>query len=78
MAVKVINVRCDACNGVSELFTEHGGTNRIFECPRCLVGPATEIPSAPAFHLEGISGAFPTAADKWAVDHERAAKRGPQ
>lgn len=34
--------------------------------------PAQRIISTPRFQLEGVSGDFPTAADKWAKRHEEA------
>lgn len=38
--------------------------------------PATKVLSVPKFKLEGWSGAFPTQADKWARDHEKAGAKG--
>lgn len=46
-------------------------------CPKC--GKDTQyMVAAPRVKLEGITGHFPTAADKWANLHEKEAKREPQ
>jgi len=39
---------------------------------------AKRIISVPHFTLEGVSGDFPTAADKWARVHEEAGKRSDE
>ena len=45
-------------------------------CPKC--GKDTQyMVAAPRVKLEGITGDFPTAADKWAKLHETEAKRQP-
>jgi hypothetical protein len=41
------------------------------QCPECEL-TATRIISGTSFKLEGVSGDFPTAADKWTKLHERA------
>lgn len=46
---------------------------RSVECPHCH-NEATRIISSPRFVLEGVTGAFPTAADAWARKHEQAAR----
>ena len=60
--------RCNHCEHKFEAFVDS-------KCPKC-GGDTRRLVSAPAFHLEGISGHFPTAADKWARDHELRAGRG--
>ena len=47
---------------------------RIYECSTCGL-PANRMVSAPRCKLEGFSGAFPTAADKWVNDRESHMKR---
>mgnify|MGYP003345816005 CR=1 FL=1 len=46
---------------------------RSVECPHCH-NEASRIISSPRISLEGITGAFPSAADKWARKHEQAAR----
>ena len=43
------------------------------ECPAC-TEVAYRIISAPRIKLDGISGHFPTASDKWARNHEEATR----
>ena len=38
--------------------------------------PAHKVVSRPNFKLEGWSGAFPTRADKWTKEHEKAGEKG--
>jgi uncharacterized protein (UPF0212 family) len=44
---------------------------RSIECPHCH-NEASRIISTPRIALEGITGAFPSAADAWARKHEEA------
>lgn len=46
----------------------------VVECPHCR-NDASRIISSPRIALEGLTGAFPDAAAKWARLHEQAAKR---
>ena len=46
---------------------------RSVECPHCH-NEASRIISSPRIRLEGLTGAFPSAADKWARKHEEAAR----
>ena len=46
---------------------------RSVECPHCH-NEASRIISSPRIKLEGITGAFPSAADAWARKHEQAAR----
>lgn len=43
------------------------------ECPNCEL-LAFRVISAPKIKLEGVSGSFPTASDKWANQHEEATR----
>jgi len=45
-------------------------------CPECGASSG-RIQSAIRFKLEGITGHFPTAADKWATLHEREGRKEP-
>ena len=56
---------------VSEKFVDDVVT--VVECPHCR-NDASRIISSPRIRLEGITGAFPTAADAWARKHEEAAR----
>jgi len=46
---------------------------RSIECPHCR-NEASRIISSPRISLEGITGAFPSAFDKWARKHEEATR----
>jgi hypothetical protein len=54
---------------ISEHFVDHS-INRV-QCPHCDL-LATRKLAAPRSKLEGITGAFPTASDRWAMVHEQA------
>lgn len=45
----------------------------VVECPHCR-NDASRLISTPRIKLEGITGAFPTAADQWARKHEEATR----
>jgi len=61
--------RCDRCEAITEEF------GLVTDTHRCVCGGSARYKiSAPLFKLEGVTGDFPTAADKWAKDHEKAAK----
>jgi hypothetical protein len=61
VSLRVFDFRC--VNGhVSEHF-EEAGTCAV-QCPTCQQ-MALRLVSAPRAKLEGITGAFPSAADKW-------------
>jgi len=63
--------RCDDCHATFELLRNHG-TNKT-ECTEC-GGLATRMISPVRSKLEGITGHFPDAADKWARSHTAAAR----
>lgn len=46
---------------------------KVVECPHCH-NDASRIISTPRIALEGITGAFPSAADAWARKHEEGHK----
>ncbi len=46
-------------------------------CPEC-GGIMDRVISPTRFKLEGLTGHFPTAADKWARQHEKAAREEPK
>ena len=69
--MKKLNDFVCQCGNKFEELTE-GNT---VKCPQCS-NLALKVISPIKFHLEGASGDFPTAADKWTKDHINAAKRG--
>lgn len=54
---------CGTCGKVSEKLVD--SDYHTIECPECH-GDAIEQMSMPTVRLEGITGAFPGAADRWA------------
>jgi putative FmdB family regulatory protein len=48
-------------------------SHKVTGCPECHMN-ATRVIAPVRCQLEGISGHFPDAADKWARQHERAGK----
>jgi putative FmdB family regulatory protein len=65
---KINDYRCTACDFIFEDLEEN-----TCSCPECS-NLAKKIMTPVRFHLDGASGDFPTAADRWAKDHEKAAK----
>jgi hypothetical protein len=62
---------CGDCGTVTEKYLD--SSIRTIECPECF-GNATQLMSMPTVKLEGITGSFPGAAEKWArvrEDHAR-------
>ena len=66
---RLYEFRCSS-NHISEVLA-YPETHEVL-CREC-GDPAQRIISPVRSHLEGISGAFPTAADRWARVHEQAA-----
>lgn len=54
---------CGTCGQVSEKLVD--SDYHTIECPECH-GDAVEQLSMPTVRLEGITGSFPGAADRWA------------
>lgn len=63
-------------HGEFEAFNTIDNRHNMF-CPICDLDAEYMI-AAPRIKLEGITGHFPTAADKWATLHEKEAKREPR
>ena len=66
MSIRVYDFRCFEGH-VSEHFVD--ADIYVVQCPRCHQFAARQ-PAAPRAKLEGITGAFPGAADKWVRDRE--------
>lgn len=69
---RIYDVRCTACSEVTEAF---GYADDTFRCGTC-GSEAKRIISPVRSKLDGTSGDFPTASQKWADMHRREAKRG--
>jgi putative FmdB family regulatory protein len=69
---RVFDFKCGNCGHVHEVFTNTDA--RTDTCPKCGEVSGRQV-SAPRFKLEGISGHFPTAADKFERMHVEGAKR---
>ncbi len=68
--MRVYDFKCQLCSEIFEAFIKEGSYENV-QCTACLVGNATRYGvSAPTFKLEGTSGDFPTAADKWVTDRK--------
>ena len=70
MSLRYFDFQC-----AKEHITEHlvDSEVTVVECPHCR-NNATRLISTPRIKLEGITGAFPTAADQWARKHEEATR----
>ena len=63
-------------DGLYEAFSTLTSRDEVRTCPVC-ERATKRVQTAIRFKLEGVSGHFPTASDKWADIHEREAKREP-
>lgn len=70
MSLRYFDFQC-----AKEHITEHlvDSEVTVVECPHCR-NDATRLISTPRIKLEGITGAFPTAADQWERKHEEATR----
>lgn len=68
---KIFDVRCTKCDNVDEVF---GYMDQTYPCSVC-GSDAERLITPVSFHLDGASGHFPTASDKWVADHKRRAKK---
>lgn len=71
---KIREFKCPGHGVFDELAEDNMNTA---SCPACGCD-SPRIMSVPNFKLEGVSGDFPTAADKWANDHEKRARKAKQ
>lgn len=62
---------CGDCGTVTERLVDV--EYRTIECPEC-GGNATMLQAMPTVKLEGVTGAFPGAADRWARIREENAR----
>jgi len=70
--MRVINdYHCAACDVTREYFVENCVSS--VECQSC-GAMATKVLRAPRFQLDGTTGDFPTAADKWVKSREQKMK----
>lgn len=63
---KIFEFQCRECSNTFEKLTEY---IKETECPSC-GAMADKIISCPRINLEGISGAFPDAAEAWKKKHK--------
>lgn len=77
------DVQCSNCGHIEELFRRQSVFDAISaseahpeECSKCSSVRLEVLMSSPLCKLEGITGAFPSAADRWANVHEQAARVG--
>jgi len=64
------NFKCTKCNHIEEQWADH--TDQFACCPEC-GETAKRIISSVTSHFKGQG--WPDADDKWAQDHERAARK---
>lgn len=67
--MRVLNdFRCDSCGYTVEKLLDN--TIRTIDCQDC-DGIAKRVQAVPNFQLEGVSGDYPTASDKWIKNREQ-------
>lgn len=72
--LKIFDFRCPDGHVFEKIV---GGETKVCRCDCGL--EATKQLSAPSFHLEGATGGFPTAHQRWVREHEKAGqKSSPQ
>jgi len=60
----IYEYECTKCGNISEHLVPMKFRDNTQECPECS-SPTVVIISAPQIRLEGISGDFPSAYDRW-------------
>jgi hypothetical protein len=72
MGTRVFDFKCQRCSTVAEFFidTSDWREGDAVPCPKCN-GPAVRQIATPRVKLEGTTGSFPTAADKWEKKREQ-------
>lgn len=71
MMMQLNDYQCNDCGLVAERFCDSDATQFCFVCGK----PMLKLLRA-NFKLDGTDPSFPTAADKWAKRHEKAAHKG--
>jgi hypothetical protein len=66
----LIDFKCETCGNITEAYVDNTSMN--IQCPCGEM--ADRMIGAPHIHLEGISGDFPSASDKWANQLQERAK----
>lgn len=71
MSIRVYDYVCAPCGFRQELFCRTESMDLHVDCPACGLegGMKRQIP-APRAQLDGISGDFPSASDKWVKNRE--------
>jgi len=70
----LFDFRCGECGTVHEALVDR--EQKHTKCTNC-GSISTRMVSPVRSQLEGITGHFPDAADKWARQHEKAGKESP-
>ena len=68
--------RCRKCGHHFDKVVSIDNRNDLQECPNCKAEFGKHIITPTNFHLPGHSYDYPTAADKWTREHEKAAREG--
>ena len=71
--MKVYDYKCRSCQAVHEHFVANSDVHAV-SCRDC-GAEATRLAPCPRFKLDGCDPGYPTAYDKWAKDHEKAAAK---
>ena len=66
----LIDFKCETCGLITEAYVDNTSMNIQCQCGDM----ADRMIGAPHIHLEGISGDFPSASDKWANQRQERAK----
>ena len=72
----IYDYKCQECGHSFEGMATIKDRTKLKECPACGVEAGKHIITPVSFHLPGHSYDYPTAADKWTREHERAGARG--
>lgn len=67
--------RCNICGRIDDHLLKMDERNNPVFCPDCQQYSMQSIMSAPTIKLEGITGAFPTAYDRWEKVREQKRKQ---
>ena len=74
----IYDYKCQNCSHLFEAMVPISDRDKYQQCPNCKAEFGKHLITPVNFHLPGHRMDWPTAADKWTREHERAARKGKE